>query len=323
MRDKFLLSIILVLVIAIGYVNIRHINFDTNNTSDNHQQVNGKVLAANIDNDKYSFRNKLTSIPQKNENYYEPDNIWADSYILIDADSSQVLAKYDESNIVPIASTTKIMTAIVTIENYNLDEVANISEEAAYQTPSVIGLIPQEKISIRNLLYGLLINSGNDAAYALAEHIGFDNFIKKMNDKATYLGLKDTHFKDPAGLDDDGRSSARDLAFLTAYALNFDLFKEIIKTTDKTVASIDESYTHQLKNSNRLIQPEELLYFAPAIGVKTGYTPDAGHCLVSAAEKDGHTLIAVILKTTEETNDASAKESKKLLEWGFENYAWQ
>lgn len=323
MKDKILLSIIFVLVLAIGYINFTQSSFFSKKNIDTNVEKQGKVKAAQIDNTNYSFQDRIETIPQKKDSYYEPENIWANSYLLLDTGSSHVLTKYNENEIVPIASTTKLMTAIIVLENYNLDEVVTISEDAAYQIPSVMGLMPEEKITVHDLLYGLLMKSGNDAAYALAEHMEFDNFIEKMNEKAKYLGLENTHFKDPAGLNDEGRSTARDLSFLASYALKFDTIKEIIRTTEKEVYSINRAYAHQLENSNRLIHYDEPLFYEPSIGGKTGYTPDAGHCLVSAATKDDHTLISVILKTIEDTNDASAKESKKLLEWGFENFIWQ
>lgn len=322
MRDKILISIIFVLTVAIAYVNLSGFKINQKSKQENNISHEGQVKSAQHDNSIYSFQKNITKTPNKKNSYFEPNHIWAESYILLDADSSHVLAMKNESNVIPIASTTKIMTAVIAIENYNLDDVLTISETAAYQTPFVIGLMPGEKITVRELLHGLLIRSGNDTAYALAEHMGFDNFINKMNEKAQYLGLENTNLKDPAGLDDDGKSSARDLAFLAKYALKYDLIREIMTIPEKTIYSLDGSYAHFLENSNRLILNDELFYYAPAIGMKTGYTPDAGHCLVSAANKDGHTLVAVILNTYEDTAEASAKESKKLLEWGYENYTW-
>lgn len=322
MRDKVLISIIFVLIIAIAYINLSNFKINNKSESTENKTEKGQVKSAQLDNKAYSFQDKISKLPNKKDNYYEPKHIWADSFILLDKNSAKVLASKNEHNIVPIASTTKLMTAIIVMENYDLDDIVTISKKSAYQTPFVIGLMPEEKITIRDLLYGLLIRSGNDAAYALAEHMGFDNFINKMNEKATYLGLKNTNLKDPAGLDDDGKSSAYDLAIISSYALKYDLIKEIINTPEKTIYSIDGTYKHHVKNSNRLILSDELLYYKPAIGMKTGYTPDAGHCLVSASEIDGHTLVGVVLNTYEDTAEASAKESKKLLEWGYENYSW-
>lgn len=320
MRDKILLSIIFVLIIAITYINIgsKYFNFQKNNE----ENITGQVKSATINNDVFSFKQNISTRPQKNDSFYSPDDIWANSYILIDEGSSEILTAQNENDIVPIASTTKIMTAIVALENYNLDDIFTISEDASYQTPTVIGLMPQEQISAHDLLYGLLIKSGNDTAYALAENMGFDNFVNKMNEKAKYLGLNDTNFKDPAGLNDEGRSTAHDMAFIAAYALKFDVIRQIVTTPEKTIYSADGLYEHYLDNSNRLILSDGPLYYQPAIGLKTGYTPDAGHCLVSAAQKDGHTLISVVLNTYEDTAEASAKESRKLLDWGFNCYSW-
>lgn len=320
MKDKVLILIIIFLVAAIFYINFN--SFFNNNNKSKQQDSSGQVKSAQINEKDYSFSEKMLKIPQKSKNFYNPDHVWSESYILLDVDSAHILAKKNETNVVPVASITKIMTSIIAIENYKLDEIVTVSNDAAYQTPSVIGLVPEEKITVKDLLYAILIKSGNDASFALAEHMGFDNFVDKMNQKAKYLGLENTNFKDPAGLDDGGHSSAQELAFLTMYALKYDLIREIIKTSEKTVTSINGEYEHHFENSNRLILNNEPLYYDPALGVKTGYTPDAGHCLVSAAQKNGHTLIAVVLKTSEDTVEASAKESKKLLEWGYENYIW-
>jgi D-alanyl-D-alanine carboxypeptidase len=172
----------------------------------------------------------------------------------------------------------------------------------------------------------MLIKSGNDAAYALAEYYSSDGsgnveaFVKLMNDKAYDLGMYDTHYEDPAGLDTTGYSSAQDLFTITKYALKYKQFAEIVSTPKTVVTSTDGSIFHQLDNSNRLVG--EYNYMG-AIGVKTGYMPEAGHCLVGAAKRDGHTLIVVILQTNADTATASADEARKLLDWGWQNIIWE
>lgn len=262
--------------------------------------------------------------PEKKDSQSNP-NILAKTAILIDSQSFERLYEKNPQEKVPIASLTKIMTALVVLEEYpdRLSDVVNITSAMISVDGSDIQLRPGEKITVENLLKGLLIYSGNDAAFSLANFLGGkDEFVKSMNEKAQFLGLKNTHFKDPAGLDDEGFSNAKELAILATYALRNKTFAEIVKTPNIAFASVDGRVVHKLENSNRMLRVEEQFYYPWAMGVKTGFTPAAGHCLVAAAEKDGHQLISVILNTNEDSLTASAKESKKLLEWGFANYQW-
>lgn len=271
------------------------------------------------------FSYTLSEPPAKKEDFKNPD-IYAKSAILIDEKSFKILFSKEPDLKIPIASTTKMMTALVILEEYpdRINDVVTITGSMINVDGSDIQLRPGEKITVENLLKGLLIYSGNDAAYSLASFLGGkDSFVGKMNEKTRYLGLEDTYFKDPAGLDDDGFSTARDLAIIGVYALRNEKFAEIVRTPNITFASVDGIVTHELKNSNRMLRTEEQNYYPFAIGIKTGFTPAAGHCLVSAAEKDGHRLVAVILNTDADTLTASAQESKKLLEWGFNNWTWE
>lgn len=254
------------------------------------------------------------------------ENIFARNYLLAEADSGAVLAKQDQHEQVPIASTTKIMTAVVVLENYNLDDVVTVSPRAASQIGALINLRSGENITVRNLLNGLLIQSGNDTAYALAEHMngsgeqGIGKFVGKMNEKALSLGMINSDYRDPAGLDTTGYSSAYDLFLVTKYALKNPVFAEIVRTKERTVYNTAGTIAHTLKNSNRLVGEWD---YPGAIGVKTGYMPEAGHCLVGAAKRGDTLLISIVLKTNADTPTASAEESRKLLDWGFENIIWE
>jgi len=266
-----------------------------------------------------------TSPPQKSSSYTEVQ-ILSKSAILIDVSSSYVLFEQNADQKLPIASTTKIATALVVLENYHdkLQDVVTITYPMINVAGSDIQLQPGEKITVENLLKGLLIMSGNDTAYSLAAHFGGkESFVKEMNEKVRVIGLKNTVFQDPAGLDDSGFSSARELAILGAYAMRNNQFKEIVKTPEVSISSVDGGIIHELKSSNRLIKTDESYYYPYAIGVKTGYTYEAGHCLVSSAQKDNHAILGVILGTNEDSIYASARESKKLLDWGFSNWVWQ
>ncbi|MFA5927137.1 MAG: D-alanyl-D-alanine carboxypeptidase family protein [Patescibacteria group bacterium] len=252
--------------------------------------------------------------------------ILAKHYLLADADTDKIIIKQSPKERVPIASTTKIMTAVVVLENYDLDDVVTVSERAAYQIGADAFLRVGEQITVRSLLKALLIKSGNDSAYALAEHInssgetGTGKFVGLMNQKAKELGLVDTDYRDPAGLDTTGYSSAFDLYLVTKHALKNPIFADIVKTEHAVVKDVDGSIFHELKNSNRLVGEYQ---YSGAIGVKTGYMPEAGHILVSAARRDGHTLVGVVVDTFADTAPASADESRKLLDWGFQNILWR
>lgn len=247
-------------------------------------------------------------------------------YLLADLETGKILAKNAHKDEVPIASTTKIMTATVALENYELDNVVTISEKAAYQIGADSYLRVGEQITVENLLNCLLIKSGNDAAYALAEHMnetgefGIDKFVDKMNGKAKELGMENSEYHDPAGLDVTGHSSAYDLFLITRAALKYDKFREIIKKEHFAAHNIDSTIWHSLDQSNRLVAD---YHYPGAIGVKTGYMPEAGHCLVGAAIRNGHTLVSIVLSTYADTPSASADESKRLLDWGFSNIVWE
>lgn len=257
--------------------------------------------------------------------FADKPEILAQSYLLADLESGTTILKSNPKEKLPIASTTKIMTAIIALENYKLDDVITISGQAAYQAGADSFLTVGEKITVKELLYCLLVKSGNDSAFALAEYAngtyenGVIKFVAMMNQKAKRLGMASTEYRDPAGLDVTGYSTAYDLFLVTKYALNNTTFSRIVSTKEYIAKSADGQIWHKLENSNRLVNEYN---YPGAIGVKTGYMPEAGHCLVSAAERDGHTLIGVVLHTSLDTASASADESKKLLDWGFTNVKW-
>lgn len=258
--------------------------------------------------------------------------IYAKQYVLYHAESGKVVLRSKEMNPVPIASTTKLMTGYIVIKYADLNEIVTISDESSSQIGSVIGLRPGERISVRALLYGIMLSSGNDSAHALAEYVGgklFNNqaatsaekvkrFVEEMNIQASYLFLNQTEYKDPAGLD-TGLSTALDLAKLASYINKNPVLTQIMNTATITVFDEEKKYRYDLRNSNRLVTDYQ---YAGGLGGKTGYTPEAGHCLVSSAKRDGHTLIGVVLGTLENTNDASAIETKRLLDYGFQFTSW-
>lgn len=282
------------------------------------------VMRADVSNSKPIYNSNLPKISALPIKISEKTNIpiYANNYLLIDEASNEILVAKNERKQVPIASTTKIMTAIVVLEEYDLNDVIEVSVKAANQIGSDTNLIAGEKMTVLNLLYCVLIKSGNDAAYALGENYpgGLAKFVDRMNEKASSLSMINTHYLDPAGLNADGYSSAYDLSIITRYALKNSTFAKIVATPEITVDNVTGTRHHELKNSNRLVN--DYNYFG-AIGVKTGYLPEAGHCLVGAAERQNHRLIAVILNTNADTITASAIEARKLLDFGFDNFQFE
>lgn len=227
--------------------------------------------------------------------------------LLLDADTGRVIYEKSADQQALIASTTKIMTALVVCEQTNILDRMRIPKEAVGIEGSSMYLQEGEILTVQELLYGLMLHSGNDAAVALAIYCGgtVEGFCGLMNDKARQLGLSNTHFENPNGLDSPGHySTARDLAVLTAYALKNPVFAKTVAT--KTVRVGNRS----LRNHNKL-----LWQYPDATGVKTGYTRAAGRILVSSAQKHGRTLVAVTINAPNDWQDHA-----RLLDHGFTCY---
>jgi D-alanyl-D-alanine carboxypeptidase len=248
----------------------------------------------------------------------------AGSWTLIDADTGIYLAGKDPDKRVAIASTTKIMVALVALdEGVDLDEQVTVSEDAASYAGSIysnIGLYPYDRVSARDLLTAALVPSGTDAVYALTEYLGdgsVDEFVGKMNDKAKELGLKNTHFENPAGIDARGNySSATDLAKITREAMKHPEFREIVGKPEATITTQDREI--DVVNTNLLVVPNSGYDYAPATGVKTGTSPRAGPCLVASAKGDDESYIAVVLDAAGDLQRFEA--ARTALEYGFGEY---
>lgn len=236
------------------------------------------------------------------------------SAIVLDRNSKLILYGKNENEKRKMASTTKIMTAIVVIENTNLEEITTISSKAAGTGGSRLGLHKNDKISVINLLYGLLLCSGNDAAVALAEFTSgsVENFSILMNNKATELGLTSTHFVTPHGLDNEEHyTTAYELALLADYALENKTFSNIVKTKNYTIQINSSSKT--LSNTNELLGNLEGVY-----GVKTGFTNGANRCLVTAVKRNNLDLICIVLGA--DTKKDRTQDSVKLIEYAYKNF---
>jgi D-alanyl-D-alanine carboxypeptidase (penicillin-binding protein 5/6) len=237
----------------------------------------------------------------------------AASAILADLDSGEVLWERNPDQRQPIASVTKIMTGLLVVEATDPDEVVTAGPNAARQTGAELGLEVGEVQPVRQLLMALLLQSANDAAVALAEHVGgtVEGFVDGMNRRARRLGARDTRFASPNGLDDSGYSTSRDLVAITAEAFRDATFREVVATKLHRIPSPDGD-PRRIQNRNAL-----LWLYRGAIGVKTGYTAAAGFCLVAAAERDGLRLVAVVLGAP----SSPWSDAAEMLNHGFE--AWE
>lgn len=240
-------------------------------------------------------------------------NVSAKGAVLMERSTKKVLYYKAAHEKLPMASTTKIMTCILAIENTkNIDEIIEVDDAAYAIEGSSIYLKKNEKISVRDLLYGLMLASGNDAAVALACHVGgnVEAFAKMMNKKAKEIGCMNTNFVTPNGLhDEEHYTTAYDLSLIACYAMENELFREIVGSTYYKAESGEVVRT--LKNKNKI-----LWQFDGGNGVKTGYTMKAGKCLVFSAERDGMEIVGTVLNAPNMFDDA-----KNLLTYGFENYS--
>lgn len=239
----------------------------------------------------------------------EPPELTAEAWILYDADADVVLASKNATEERPMASVTKIMTALVVADNAELDEKVRISERAANVGESEIGLYAGERWTVKDLLAGLLIRSGNDAAVALAEHVGgsVEGFADMMNAKAEELGLEHSHFVNPHGLDDpEHYTSAADLVTMAEAALERPYLSRLARTRLVTFTPSPNGVARRAQTTNRLLG-----VYPGVVGLKTGYTGRAGLVLVSVLEQGDRTLIAVVMGSEGHFDD-----TRELLDYG-------
>lgn len=232
--------------------------------------------------------------------------------ILMDQDSNRILYANNIHEVRSVASISKIMTATLAVESGKLDETVTIGDEILKAYGSAIYIKPGEEMTLRNLVYGLMLRSGNDAALAIAHYVGgdVDSFVEMMNDKAAEIGMKNTVFNNPSGLDEEkgNMSTAYDMAILTSYAMKNEEYKTIVKTKHHTVTTNKNVYSWT--NKNKLLSS-----YKYTTGGKTGFTEIAKRTLVTTASKDNLNLVVVTLN---DGNDFA--DHKNLYEYAFENY---
>ena len=259
---------------------------------------------------------EVAPYPKKKETKELP-SMEARSAISVDLDSGAILFEKNKTEKLPIASITKLMTAIIIAEEESLSNTVTVSSEAARTLGSKIWINSGEIFLVRDLLKAILIHSANDAAYALAEHhSGTEKkFIEKMNNKAIILGLKDTHFTNAVGFDQEGNySTAQDLSLLAIYAYKNPIIREYASMGKTIITSQDGKTTHELIPTNQILGGEFKI-----VGLKTGNTEQAGPSLIAIAlgPQKTHPVLSIILNSPNRF-----EETKKILSWTYDSYLW-
>ncbi len=272
------------------------------------------TYAAEEEEELVNVEEIVEEIEQASSTSVDTPEINSRAAIVIERNSQIPIYEKNSNERRKMASTTKIMTAIIVVEKGNLEETVTVSKKAGGTGGSRLGLKAGDKVKVKDLLYGLMLCSGNDAAVALAEHIGgsVENFAELMNQKAKELNLKDTHFVTPHGLDaEEHYTTAYELAIITNYALNIPEIANIVKTQTCTVWI--NGYIKEIRNTNELLG-----YLDGVYGVKTGFTNGANRCLVTAAKRGDLDIICVVLGA--DTKKYRTKDSIQLIEYAFQNY---
>lgn len=279
--------------------------------------IQSKVLAQNLPNNILSGKDVLGSekvimLPQSQG--ITPPVVTATAILVESLDDNFLMFEKNSNKRVPIASTTKIMTALIGVEYFKPNEILTVPD-ISMADGSTMGLKQGEKLSFRSLLYGMLLNSGNDAAFTIAANYpgGTAAFINEMNNQAKNLGLLDTNFDNPAGFDSPNHySSASDLSKIATLAIENPQLARVVGTKETTVFSVDKTISHPLKNLNKLLNIPGVL------GIKTGYTPLARENFVGLVERDGHRMLTVVLGSGDRFG-----ETEKLMDWAYSNFKWQ
>lgn len=248
--------------------------------------------------------------------------LYASGACLMDAASGRILYGKEEAAPLPMASTTKIMTCLLALENGNLNDTVTFSSRASSMPKVHLGASSGNSFALEDLLYSLMLESHNDTAVAIAEHLGgsVEGFAGMMNTKAAELGMNQTHFVTPNGLDADGHASTpADMCLLAAYACQNETFLKIVQTPSRTIRDTTGKRAYSLSNKDAF-----LTSYNGALGIKTGFTGKAGYCFVGAARRENRTFTTCVLASGWPP-DKSRKwaDTKKLMDFGFENFTYQ
>ena len=264
--------------------------------------------------------------------FAEEPNIASPAAILVEASTGKILYQKNAFDKMYPASTTKVMTAILVLENCDLNEMATVSYNAIYSLPSGYvnaNLQKGEEISVKDLMYALMVKSANDAAIVLAEHIGgsVEGFADMMNEKAIELGCKNTHFVNPNGIHNDNHySTAYDLYLMASYGMKNETFRKYVSTASYTLPATNLYPTTDriCITTNDMIRPKSRYYNENVIGIKTGYTTEAKNCLIAGAQKNNTELISVVLHSGTNTEGLSERylDTNSLFDYGFQDFAF-
>lgn len=310
------------------------LNSDPNRSVTAYNLNGNNSTAENINNNSI-VENNNQSVQESIEltsNLQVSISVYSKAAILMDSSTGKIMYSKNALDKMYPASTTKIMTAILTLENCNLDEIVTVSKNATLIPPTYThaALKEGEQISVKDLLYTLMLPSANDSAIALAEYVAgsVENFSTMMNNKAKELGCTNTNFVNPNGIHNENHySCAYDLALIGKYAMKNDIFREIVKTTTYELPANETTGvdTRYFRTTNDLIRKSSEYYYPYCNGIKTGYTNPAENCIVASSKKDGLELIAVILggEKTPEGKSARNIDCISLFNYGFDSYSLQ
>ena len=311
MKYKKIITIILILMLTCTGLANNYVQAEPNKTNANASESSNNNLSKNTNADSNTFELPLN----------------CEACVLMEKSTKRFPYEKNADKKMYPASTTKILTAILTVENCKMDDVVTITNAMTSQVPTsytTAYLKPGEKVTVEQLLNVLLIPSANDAGFALAVHISgsTENFAELMNAKALEIGCTNSHFTNPCGIQDVNHySTAKDMALIGMYATSYPQIMDIVCKTSYTLAPTN-SNARTFETTNTLITPSEPNYYEFATGMKTGYTKPAGSCLIATAKKDNMEFLAVVLNAPESTNTIKYRDvdCKTLFDYGFENY---
>ena len=310
-------KILQILALIVLSLSLLRVNFTAKKEEPSASNYFGTVLSAQVPSPTPS----PSPYPKRVSGSSEMGPVLAKAALVVDTLSSVVLYEKEKEAVLPPASTAKMMTALIALESYGMEEEVEIADDCTrFDGGPKMGLKKGEKITAENLLYGLLLSSASDAACALATHRSQTRaaFLAQMNEKAKLLGMGQTSYSNVTGLDEErvgNLSTAADILKLTKEVWRSELFRKIVAMPKIVVGVSDGSLSHPLINTN------ELLTFLPGtIGIKTGFTEKAGGCLVFAYSEDGREIIGVVLGSTER---GRFEDARKIIDWVFRAHTWE
>lgn len=257
----------------------------------------------------------MAHLPERLPQSFAPPGTTAEAVFVKDVSSQVILYQKSAHEKLLPASTTKMLTALVVLDNCPLDQVLEVISQPTGPQDSLMGLKKGEKVTVETLLYGLLLASGNDAAYTLADNCANqdEDFMVSMNKKAQTLGMKNSYFTNPAGIETPNHySSAFDLALLGQAVIEDSVLSQVVAAKYKVATDIDGRHVYRLENRNSLLGT-----VTGVSGVKTGYTQNAKECIVISAKRDGHTIIVTLMGSQDR-----AAEATQLVDWAFDSFQW-